>query len=267
MSLLDQALDKAVEIPSARIDAHVAALRRRNPEADPARVVELLEKEYLLLVQGAGGAVGAAAAVPGVGTGTAMALTVGDVGTFLAASAAFSLAVASVHGIGVEDKDRRRALLLTTVLGEEGASTVGDALGVGGAKAARQLLTRMPASTVRNVNTRLAKRLIKRQAAKQGGLVLGRLVPFGVGAAVGVAGARALGRTVVEGARAAFGPPPARFPTVLEVVPTSTARRLGGGADDATPVQRPSPLATPPSDERDGGVRGLLSRLRDRDGR
>src|SRR6478735_11912745 len=119
-SLVEAALAKSVTIPSSTIHAHVESLRRRNPEASPEQLVRLLEKEYLLVVQGAGGAVGAAAAAPAVGTGVAVVLTASDVGTFFGASAAFALAVASVHGIEVEDAERRRALLLTAILGDAG---------------------------------------------------------------------------------------------------------------------------------------------------
>ncbi|MGO2740536.1 MAG: hypothetical protein ACTIAP_06020, partial [Cellulosimicrobium funkei] len=73
--LLDAALDKAVTIPSHVIRAHVDSVRRRNPEASPAQIVRILEREYLLVIQTAGGAVGAAAAFPAVGTGVGIALT------------------------------------------------------------------------------------------------------------------------------------------------------------------------------------------------
>ena len=217
---VDAALEKAVTIPSATIHAHVEKVRRRNPGADPQQLVRLLEKEYLRVVRTTGGAVGAAAAAPSVGTGVAAALTVGDVATFFGASAAFALAVASVHGIDVQDSQRRKALLLATLLGESGAKAVSDAAGVSVTHVARSLLTRMPLRTVKTVNSQLTRRMIRRQAAKQGGLALGRLAPFGIGALIGVAGGRALGATVVEGARAAFGPAPERFPQVAEVAPT-----------------------------------------------
>lgn len=228
--LLDAALDRAVTIPSATIHAHVAAVRRKHPDATPAEVVGVLEREYLLVVQGTGGAVGAAAAAPAVGTGVALALTVGDVATFFGASAAFALAVASVHGIEVQDADRRRALLLATILGESGAKTVADAgtlTGLRGLNVARALLTRMPTGTIRRVNARLTRQLVKRQLAKQSGLAVGRLAPFGIGAVIGVAGARALGRTVVRGARDAFGPAPALWDGGrVVVVETGDAPRL-----------------------------------------
>lgn len=223
---LDAALEKAVTIPSTTVHAHVERVRRRNPGADPRQVVRILEKEYLRVVQTTGGSVGVAAAAPAVGTGTALALTVADVATFFGASAAFSLAVASVHGISVEDADRRKALLLATLLGEAGAKAVGDTAGISTIRVGRVLLTRMPLGTVRRVNTRLAKQMAKRQLAKQGGLALGRLAPFGIGLLIGVAGGRALGATVVEGARAAFGPAPEAWPALVVLEPTTTPREL-----------------------------------------
>ena len=223
MPFVDAALDRAVTVPSASIHAHVERVRRRNPGADPQQVVRLLEREYLNVVAATGGAVGAAAAAPSVGTGVATALTVSDVATFFGASAAFSLAVASVHGIDVQDADRRKALLLATLLGESGARAVGDTAGIATTRVARALLTRMPLGTVRRVNAQLTKRVLKRQAVKQGGLALGRLAPFGIGLLIGVAGGRALGRTVVDGARVAFGPAPERFPQTIEARPTNRA--------------------------------------------
>ncbi|NYI59593.1 hypothetical protein BKA22_002338 [Cellulomonas soli] len=213
-------------VPSGVIHAHVASVRRRNPEANPAQVVALLEREYLRVVAGTGGAVGAAAAAPAVGTGVATALTISDVATFFAASASFSLAVASVHGIQVDDVPRRTTLLLATILGESGVRMVGDSAQISAVHVGRAMLTRMPTGTIRAVNTTLTRRLVRTQATRHGGLALGRLAPFGIGAVIGLTGGRALGRTVVAGARAAFGPAPASFPAELEVVGPGGVARL-----------------------------------------
>jgi hypothetical protein len=230
--VLTAVLDRAVSIPAATIRRHVDSLRRRNPEASPAQLVRILEKEYATVLGAAGGAVGIAAAVPAVGTGAGLVLSSSDVATFFASSAAFALAVAEVHGIEVVDTDRRRALLLASVLGPKGAATVekaavdsGLASGIGWG---RTLLTAMPTSTLTQVNRVLAHKLVRTQAAKQAGLTLGRVVPFGVGAVVGFVGGRALARTVVTQSRTAFGEPPADWPVVLRVVEPA--------ADDAPPL-------------------------------
>jgi hypothetical protein len=217
ITLLDALLDKAVAIPSAAVHEHVMKTRARNPYATPAQVVDLLGKQYLLAVAASGGAVGAAAAAPAVGTGVGLALTTSEIATFFAASSAYALAVASVHGVEVTDTARRRTLLLATVLGEQGAQLVGGQTGVNAAGWAKSLLGTMPAATVRRVNRALASRMLRKQATRQGVLALGRIAPFGIGAVIGVTGARAMGRTVVAGAWRAFGPPPDRFPAVLEL--------------------------------------------------
>ncbi|WP_456786635.1 hypothetical protein [Cellulomonas sp. P5_C5] len=236
-ALIEAALAKAVTIPSSTIHAHVESLRRKHPEATPDQLIRLLEKEYLLVVQSTGGAVGATAAAPAVGTGVALALTASDIATFFGASAAFALAVASVHGIEVEDADRRRALLLTTILGESGTKIVTDGAELTTVSVARALLTRMPMATVRKVNTTMTRRFVRTQVTKQTGLAIGRIIPFGIGLVVGVAGARALGKNVIEGARRAFGPPPLTFPRVIEVagpgdkpvvLPAEEPKRLPG---------------------------------------
>lgn len=220
--LLDAALDQAVTLPSATVRAHVDSLRRRNPEASPEQVIGLLTREYSRVLQGAGGAVGAAAAFPGVGTGVSMILSGGDVATFFSASAAYALCVAEVHGVEDGDLDRRRALLLATVLGESGARSIEEVAGKSAAAWGTSLMTTMPKSTIRQVNRVLTRRFVKRQIAKQTSLMMGRIIPFGIGAVVGVAGGRALAKTVVHQATKAFGPPPVEFSR-----PAAPARQKG----------------------------------------
>jgi len=256
VGVVDAALAKAVTIPSSTIHAHVDSLRRHNPEASPEQIIRLLEREYLRVVQSTGGAVGAVAAAPSVGTGVALALTASDIATFFGASAAFALAVASVHGIEVEDADRRTALLLASILGENKGVIITDGAELTSVSVARALLTRMPMATVRKVNTTMTRRFVRTQVGKQTGLAIGRLVPFGIGIVIGVAGARGLGRTVIDGARKAFGPPPAAFARVYEIAGSggtpmilpAPPRRLPRGrkarrALTSVPDQPPAPSA------------------------
>ncbi|SDC86605.1 hypothetical protein SAMN05216410_2424 [Sanguibacter gelidistatuariae] len=233
--LLDAAIDQAVTIPASTIRAHVDSLRRRNPEADPQRIIGLLTREYSFLLQGAGGAVGTAAVVPGIGTSVSLVLSTADVATFFTASCAYALAVAEVHGIEVHDTERRRALLLAAVLGDSGAKAIAEVSGKPMAAWGTVLLTSMPTNTIRQVNKVLTGRFVKRMMVKQTSLALGRVIPFGIGAAVGIIGGRVLSRTVVHQTGKAFGPPPPRFLT-----PVSEKHRRGDAApsDPALPGTR-----------------------------
>lgn len=240
---LDEAIDTALAMPTARVHSYVDGIRARRPGASPAEVIAVLERRYLLAVSASGGAVGAAAAIPAVGTGTALALTAGQVASFLAASSALALAVADVHGIAVEDGARRRALLLTALLGDKGPELLEEQLGVSAATWGRTLLTRLPIATVKTVTKTLRGRLVKGTAAKAGSVMLGRLLPFGIGAAVGFAGSRVLGSTMIDGVRQAFGPAPTHFVRHVDATFVVTDERpvrdqLDGVADTGARAKR-----------------------------
>ncbi len=202
---LERAINKAIDIPAARITERVARMRRDRPGADTAELVEMAAARFRREAGLSSGAVGASAALPAVGTGTAAALTVGQTAVFVASAVTYVLTVAELHGLRVVDVERRRALVLS-VLGREGAEAVQGQLGLTSLFWAAQMLAQMPLPTVRSVNSQLAKRMVKKTVAKGGALALGRLLPFGIGAAIGWTGGRALANHVIEGTQAALGP-------------------------------------------------------------
>ncbi len=122
--------------------------------------------------------------------------------------------MAHVHGIDVEEVERRRALVLTVLMGESGREAVGKAAKrlpgpIGGIVAGK-----LSTPTLRELNSGLWRGFLRRFIIRRGALVFGRLVPFGVGAVIGGAGNRMLGRNVIRGAKETFGPPPGSFPEV-----------------------------------------------------
>src|SRR5215469_14376679 len=76
-NLLLSALDKALRVQGSAVEKNIARARQRHPDATPAEVIQVLERMYRSALTGTGAAVGAAAAVPAVGTGTALALSGG----------------------------------------------------------------------------------------------------------------------------------------------------------------------------------------------
>ncbi len=203
---LERALDKAIAIPASRIEERVARMRRDRPGADAAELVELAGARFRRDAGLSSGAVGASAAIPAISTGAAAALTVGQSAAFIASAVTYVLTVAEIQGVHVVDTERRRALVLSALLGKEGSEAVQGQLGLSSMFWAAQLLMQMPLPSVKSINARLIKRVAKRSAAKGGALALGRLLPFGIGAAIGWSGGRALANQVIEGAQAALGP-------------------------------------------------------------
>jgi hypothetical protein len=216
---LDVGLDKALAVQRPVVLGYLDRVRRRNPQMTPDELVRQLERRYLAAVVGIGGASGAAAAVPGVGTTATIASGAAEITAFVSASAMFVLALAELHGVRVSDPDVRRALVVAVLIGEGGEAVLSGA--VGETKHWAQVLGRTTSKDkIAGINGHLAHLLLARFGARQGALLLGRALPLGIGAGVGAVGNAALARGAIGTARKAFGPAPKAFPPrVIDVEP------------------------------------------------
>ncbi|RZL83695.1 MAG: hypothetical protein EOP32_06420 [Rhodococcus sp. (in: high G+C Gram-positive bacteria)] len=213
--VLVSVLDNGSRLQAPAVAKYVEWVRRSHPGESPAQIVERMEKMFLLAVTGSGSAVGATAAIPGVGTVASIAAVGAESAFFLEAAALLTLAVASVHGISAADHQQRRALVLSVALGESGMEIVQKATGVTAKNWATAITSRIPGPTMKGMNSTLVRKFITKYAARRSALILGKLVPAGIGAAIGGAGNRAIGKGVIKNARKAFGPAPARWPDEL----------------------------------------------------
>ncbi|MBV6761848.1 MULTISPECIES: hypothetical protein [Rhodococcus] len=216
--VLVSVLDNGSRLQAPAVAKYVEWVRRSHPGESPAQIVERMEKMFLLAVTGSGSAVGATAAIPGVGTVASIAAVGAESAFFLEAAALLTLAVASVHGISAADHQQRRALVLSVALGESGMEIVQKATGVTAKNWATAITSRIPGPTMKGMNSTLVRKFITKYAARRSALILGKLVPAGIGAAIGGAGNRAIGKGVVKNSREAFGPAPARWPDELRAI-------------------------------------------------
>ncbi len=241
-------IDRVLTVQRPVVLAHIRSIRRKRPDASPEQIIRILERRYLAAVTSGGALVGATAAVPAIGTGASLALSGVETAGFLEASALFAQSITEVHGIVVDDPDRARALVMTMVLGSAGTDLVaqlaGQVAGTGAAKNAfwGEMITKsLPRTVMGPIADRIKKTFLKRFAVAQGGNVVGRLIPFGVGAVIGGGGNHLLGRQIVRTAREGFGPAPAAFPPGLEIVVRAprrpTLRRRGAKAIEASAEQ------------------------------
>ncbi|MGZ8179372.1 hypothetical protein ACXVUM_15690 [Williamsia sp. SKLECPSW1] len=211
-------IDRAQRLQAPAVAAYVRRLRTAHPDESPAQIIDRLERRYLVTVTSSGGAAGATAAVPGVGTIASIAAIGGESAFFVEASALLALAVAEVHGIPVEEAERRRTLVLAVVLGEEGLAALAKALGSRHNPLGRVAGGALNGPALRSLNKTLLKRVVKKYAARRAPLMVGKMLPAGIGAAVGGVGNRALGRRIVANARSSFGAPPAVWPDTTPVI-------------------------------------------------
>lgn len=221
--VLSQLIEGSSRLQAPAVQAYVERLRGQNPDATPAEIITRLEKHYLAAVLASGAAVGSAAAFPGIGTLAAFSAVAGETVVFLEATALFVLAVAEVHGIPATHRERRRTLVLAVLVGEEGKHAVADLLGPGRTSGAwlSDGAATLPLPAVTQLNSRLVKYFVKRYTLRRGALAFGKVLPVGIGAVVGGMGNRLMGKKIIDNARKAFGPPPARWPATVHVLPSA----------------------------------------------
>jgi len=215
-------IDRVLTVQRPAVLAHLHSIRSRNPEATPEEVIRILERRFLAAVTTGGALVGASAVLPAVGIGASLALSTVETGGFLEASALFAQSVTEVHGIAVDDPDRARTLVMTLILGSAGTDLVkqlaSQATGSGPVrnKFWGELVTKsVPQAAMGQIADQLKKTFVKRFAVTQGTNIVGRAIPFGIGAVVGGTGNNLLGRQIIRSSREAFRAAPAEFPAAL----------------------------------------------------
>lgn len=238
------AVYSAIDAQRSAAISYVRGIRRRQPDGTPSDIVKSLERHYLISVTASGGAVGATAFIPVAGTAIAIGAGAAELLLQFELTALFGLAVAEVHGLNIQDRDRARAVILSLMLGQEGRNKIASlakaairkdpSAMTGIAARSRQLAsakslddlplaellgsaipTDLVPSILGSVQD-LAKKRIPEKAAMAGT----RLMPGGIGVVLGGFGGYTAGNDVVQAAKQAFGPVPEQLPAWLE--PTDT---------------------------------------------
>lgn len=224
-SRFERGFDAVLSVQRPVVLAHIRSIRSRRPDATPTQLIAILERRYLTAVTTGGALVGASSAIPAVGIGASLVLSGVETAGFLEATALFAQSVTEVHGIAVDDPERASTLVMTMMLGQGGQDLLkqfaGQAAGGAGRNAfwGETITKNLPSAALAPIADQIQKMFVKRFAATQGGSVVGRMIPFGIGAVVGGGGNHLMGRRVVHSARTAFGAAPATFPPNLEPRP------------------------------------------------
>jgi hypothetical protein len=200
-------LDKALALQAPLVEHHIARLRRNRPGATPIEIVGRLNAELRAATIAAGVGVGAAAAAPAVGTAAALALSGAEAVGFLNATVLYVLARGEVQGVTVADIERRRTLVMAVMLGDVGAKGVSKVAERTGQHWARQLVQRVPMSKILAVNKVLGKNFVTKYGTKQGIVVLGKVIPFGIGAVIGGTANAVFSQGIITASNRAFGVP------------------------------------------------------------
>lgn len=227
-----KAISKLLSVQRPIVLAYVRSVRRRHPHATPAQMADILADHYKNLVTGGGAATGATAVIPGLGTGAALGVAAIETGAFLEGSALYAQSIAELHNLPVEDPARANALIMGLMLGNDGKDMVkkvvaqaqGEDVPRRDAAWGAMITKQIPTQMVDMLTKQMRKAMFKRYARRSAGSLIGRILPFGIGAVVGAAVNRKMAGIVIENAQHAFGPAPAVFEPELEPKVSSQKR-------------------------------------------
>ncbi|GGC96209.1 hypothetical protein GCM10011512_24040 [Tersicoccus solisilvae] len=243
---LTRVLNRTLDVNRPLVLANLKRLRKKHPDATAKKLAKLLQRDYLAAVTVGGGGIGATAVVPGIGTVASLGLSAVATGAFLEASAFYAQSIAELHGVHAKDPEKTKAMVMAIMLGEEGSqlmqSFAAQAAGRGGGPTTRWGLALGGGSSTtlsKTIMASIRRRFIKRYLLRSGGAVLGRALPFGVGAVIGGGANLAMGRAVVKATADAFGEVPDTLPG--ELVTDLQRIELSSKPSDTAP----SPASTP----------------------
>jgi hypothetical protein len=219
-AIVSAGLTKALNSQQSVAASNVARLRRVHPDKSPAELISYLNKAYLGAVTLTGAGAGAAAIVPNVVVQVPAA--VADLLSFLEASVLYTLSVAEVHSVHLEDAEKRKLLVMAVLIGDTAAARVFDGLIEKTVPYWGKLIVdKIPMAAINTANKILGPRFITKYGTKQGTLVLAKQVPATIGVAIGAGGNHIFGWGTIRAAKRILGPAPEVWPLPVDDEPTA----------------------------------------------
>ena len=201
------AFGKALEAQYPAARANVARAPSASSNKSPEELLSYLTKAYLGVVAVTGAGAGAAAVVPNGEIQVPAAIL--DLLAFLEASVLYALSAAELHGLHVEDVERRRLLVMSVLAGDAAATATLEPLIARSAPYwGRLIVEKIPMAVIYKANKLLGPRFVAKWTGRQAVIILGMQVPFLIGAGIGAGGNTLFGWFIVKSARTILGPTP-----------------------------------------------------------
>lgn len=215
-------LTRAVTVQRPLVLVNLRRLRKAHPNLSNRQLAAQLDKEFVRGMTGGGALIGATAAVPAVGTLTSLGLSAAATGSFLEACALYAQSIAELSGISTADPERAKLLVMGVMLGEQGRQLLGELSAQAGGKGAGPFSSLVPLHSSSNsagvtgvVVNQIKRQFVRRFLIRGGTSMVGRAIPFGIGAVVGGAANHSLAKQITKSAHLTFGELPENTPSVL----------------------------------------------------
>lgn len=200
----------AMRVQRPLVISQLRRLTKKYPNDSPDELAQRLGDRYIRSLTTTGAAAGGLGAVPGIGTAASLGASFGAAIGFLELTALYAQSVAELAGLHTKNDKASQALVMTIMLGEDGRELLKQAAS---AQPGTRFGTLGPAAWIASGITGLTERAFAAMTRRfttalvRGETVrlLGRLVPFGLGAGIGGIANRNLARQVVVQTHETFG--------------------------------------------------------------
>lgn len=169
------------------------------PGAHPAAKAKAISSPIRKSMTALGAAAGATAAAPGVGTSVAMGTLIAELGVVALKTTDMVMSIGAAYGhVDATAEERRAWVLAVLAFGDDAAeefSTLvrdmgvnvadGHAIDIAGEAVGGGAGQMATIDALRRINTSLVAQVLKKWGTRRGAATIGKLLPFGVGAAVG----------------------------------------------------------------------------------
>ena len=211
---------KLMEVDSAFVALHqeisrlVAHYRRPDcKEAFDTAHLEVMmdqcrQQVERLRKRGTGAGAGVTAAIPAVGFVTGAAAVGVESLAFLDAATSYAVASAYLRGVDISNPERRKSIVLLSVVGSEGTPLATATMGTDSTIA---LLTRASTPKLSDLNKKMFNFAMKRISKSIRLAWLGKLMPLGIGAVLGSVANRKIGNNLIDHVAETLGPLPTSF--------------------------------------------------------
>lgn len=176
------AVDNAVESGWGKAQVRAGTITGETIDARVKSYVKSVARELATT----GAAVGGTAAAPGVGTAVAVVASVVDIAYVTKRSCDMMLVIAALHGHEAATVEERKMWLLTVLaFGDTASATFAKIAAEAGKGLGRKAVGAIPAKSLLQINRVIGRTILTKYGTKRGAVALGRLLPFGFGAAIG----------------------------------------------------------------------------------
>ena len=173
----------------AKVSEWVQELKKENPDLTKKELADYIGDRLVWTYAKQGAALALPGAIPGLGTVVQIAAEVGafsvDIALMVRNQCYLVFALAECFGLRGRETLVRDTLICmglwtkTLRLTKEGAVRIGTKV------AEAHFRKRFPAKILQAINKKVGRTILTKYGTKRGGIALGKLIPFGVGAVVG----------------------------------------------------------------------------------